>query len=265
MTQILSNTQSMNFTNQWIWCQYSPGAGGKMLCTMLQLSTKVHPWYDNIRENFEEFVEYKIKINPETHMRNEPRAPYNIKWFSRQLPFTRGDNLTIQQAEEMFKKNNQVYEYNYFLTMHWHKPYFPEWFTGQAISIINDKDSLNFLKKRRDAIFYKWKDKTVYLKRFNPAYVDFPNTFQDHPITEKLFDSKDQFYRAEFYEDPEVFPLFNKNNDTRVKLNINLSDFWNKRGSDIAIKINEAFDLDINLKKADYLLDSWLKNNLKFL
>jgi hypothetical protein len=268
MTQILSNTQSMNFTNRWIWCQYSQGAGGKMICAMLQLSTRVHPWYTNIRENFEEFVESRIKINPLTHMDNEPHPPYHIKWYSRQLPFTRGDNLTIQQAEELFRKNNQVYEHNYFLTMHWHKPYFPDWFTGRSISIINDKVSLNFLKNRRDALFYTWKDNTVYSKRFLPAHLvhtNFTKPFKDHPPREKIFHSKEKFYKEEFYEDPEVFPLFKKNNDTRVKLNINLSDFWNRSGSDIATKINEAFDLDIDLKKADYLLDSWLKTNSKFL
>ena len=237
---------------------------------MLQLSPKVHPWYNNIQGNFKDFkkfVESKINMNPATHMKDEPQPPYHILWYSRQLPFTRGDNLTIQQAEELFRKNNQVYEYNHFLTMHWHKPYFPDWFTGQSISIINDKDSLNFLKNRRDAIFYIWKDNTVYFKRFLPAQFKkkFGNTLKDHPITEKIYNSKDEFYKTEFYEDPEVLPLCKKNYDTRVKLNINLSEFWNRSGSDIATKINEVFDLDINLKKADYLLDSWLKNNLKFL
>jgi hypothetical protein len=267
MTQILPNTQSMNFTNQWIWCQYSPGAGGRMLCSMLQLSTKVHPWYNNIRENFEEFIESKIKVNHVTHMKDEPHWPYDLFWYTRQLPFTRGDKLSIQEAERLFKEKNRAYEEE-FLTMGWAKPYFPDWFMGRAISIINDKDSLGFLKKRRDVIFYKWKDNTVYFKRFLPS--DIPNSnivskFKDHPHTEKIFDSKDEFYKEEFYEHPEVFPLFEQSNDARVKLNINLSDFWNKSGSDIATKINEAFDLDIDLKKADYLLDCWSKHNLEFL
>jgi hypothetical protein len=267
MTQILSNTQSMNFTNRWIWCQYTPGAGGKMLCSMLQLSTKVHPWYNNIRENFEEFIESKIKINPVTHMKDEPHWPYDLFWYTRQLPFTRGDDLSTQEAERLFKEKNRAYE-DYFLVMNHCKPYFPDWFTGQAISIINDKNSLNFLKNRRDAIFYKSEGDTVYLKRFLSDYCGHSNivsNFKDHPPTEKIFHSKEDFYKEEFYEHPEVFQMFEKNNDTRVKLYINLSDFWNIRGSDIATKINEAFDLDIDLKKANYLVDSWLKNNSKFL
>ena len=258
----------MSLTDRWIWCQYTPGAGGKMLCSMLQLSTKVHPWYNDFRENFEEFLESKIKVNPITHMRDESYPPYNISWFTRQLPFTRGDNLSTQEVERLFKENNRVYKYDHLLTMHWHKPYFPEWFKGQSISIINDKDSLNFLKKRRDAIFYKWRDETVYLKRFLPVHIahgNFANTFKDHPQTEKIFHSKEEFYKEEFYKDPEVFSLFEKNNDTRVKLNIDLSDFWNKSGSEIATKINEEFELDIDLKKADLLLDCWLEHNSAFL
>ena len=42
--------------------------------------------------------------------------------------------------------------------MHWCKPYLPNWFNGQALQIINDKESLEFLKKSRDAIFYEWKE-----------------------------------------------------------------------------------------------------------
>jgi hypothetical protein len=257
----------MSLIKQWIWCQYTPGAGGKMLCSMLQLSKKVHPWYSNILDNFEEFVESKIKIDPVSHMKDEPHWPYDLSWYTRQLPFTRGDDLSIQEAERLFQEKNRVYD-DQFLTMHWNKPYFPDWLTGQAISIINDKDGLNFLKNRRDAIFYKWKDNKVYFKRFLPSDIangNFVKNFKDHPTTQKIFYSKEDFYKEEFYEHPEVFPLFEKSNDARVKLNINLSDFWNRSGSDIATEINEAFDLDINLKKADYLIDTWLKINIKFL
>ena len=258
----------MSSINKWIWCQYTPGAGGKMLCSMLQLSTKVHPWYDTIKENFEEFVESKIKIDSLTHMKYEPHYPYNLFWYTRQLPFTRGDDFTTQQAEQLFKEKNQNQNYNYFLTMHWTKPYFPKWFTGQAITIVNDKKSLDFLKKRRDAIFYKWDDNTVHFKRFlsNSVYQsNLTKIFKDNPAVKKTFNSKEEFYKEEFYNNPEVFSLLETNNDERVKLNINLSDFWNKSGSHIASQLNEAVNLDIDLKKADYLLDSWLKNNLKFL
>jgi hypothetical protein len=257
---------SMSKINKWIWCQYTPGAGGKMLCSMLQLSPNVHPWYNCIRENLKQFVNLKININSTTHMKKEPHAPYDISWYTRQLPFIRGDNLTTQEAENLFKERNL--KYSLYLTMGWFKPYFPNWFSGRAITIINDKDSLNFLKNRRDAIFYKWKDTTVYFKRFIPRHIYNGNlikNFKENPQIKKIFYNKDDFYKQEFYENPEVFSFLKKNNDKRVKLNINLSSFWNRSGAHLAKKINEKFDLNIDLKKADYLLDNWLKNNRKFI
>ena len=98
-----------------------------------------------------------------------------------------------------------------------------------------------------------------------PLQSNLTKIFKDNPAVKKTFNSKEEFYKEEFYNNPEVFSLLETNNDERVKLNINLSDFWNKSGSHIASQLNEAVNLDIDLKKADYLLDSWLKNNLKFL
>jgi hypothetical protein len=257
----------MSLTDRWIWCQYTPGAGGKMLCSMLQLSTKVHEWENNLRENWQRFVDSKIRISALTHMKDEPHWPYNLSWYTRQLPFSRGDDLSIQEADRLFKEKNQACE-DYYLTMHWNKPYFPEWFTGQVVSIINDKDAITFLKKRRDAIFYQWDGDVVLLKRFIPAHISngkLVSKFRDQPQTEKIFKDKEEFYKEEFYEHPEVFHFFENNNDPKVKLNINLSNFWSRSGSAIAKEINEVFDLDIDLEKANYLVDQWVINNQQYL
>jgi hypothetical protein len=257
----------MSLTDRWIWCQYTPGAGGKMLCSMMQLSTKVHAWENDIKDNLHRFVDSKIRISPSTHMKDEPQWPYNLSWYTRQLPFSRGDDLTIKEVETLFNKNNRSYS-DYYLTMNWCKPYFPEWFMGRVVSIINDTDAIKFLKKRRDDIFYMWDGDVVILKRFVPTHIYNPklvNKFTDQPETEKTFKDKTIFYKKEFYEHPEVFPLFEKNNDPKVKLNINLSDFWNRSGSDIAKEINEVLGLDIDLEKANYLVDQWIISNQQYL
>jgi len=257
----------MNLTDRWIWCQFTPGAGGKMLCSIMQLSTKVHAWENSIRDNFQGFIQSKIRVNPLTHMKDEPHWPYDLSWYSRQLPFSRGDDLSTQEVERLFNENNETYD-NHLLTMAWNKPYFPKWFTGQVVSIVNDKDAITFLKKRRDAFFYQWDGDVVLLKRFIPAYIvngQLVSKFKDHPQTEKTFKNKEEFYKEEFYGNPEVFSLFEKNSDPVVKLNINLSDFWNRSGSDIAKDINEALRLDIDLEKADLLMDSWVEHNADFL
>ena len=136
----------MQLTKDWIWCSYTPGAGGKMICSILQLDSKTHPWYTELNKDLDKFINEKIKIPHYYHMKNEPHWPYNLSWYTRQLPFTRGDEFTTEEAEQLFSKhnNNLIKEdmklllYKNFI-MHWCKPYLPNWFKGQALQIVNDK------------------------------------------------------------------------------------------------------------------------------
>ena len=79
---------------------------------------------------------------------------------------TRGSiHLNTEHPEEIDAKENNK-QYDQTLVMPWTKPYLPKWFKGKVIAIVNDPASMNFLKKRRDAIFYKWEGNTVFQKRF---------------------------------------------------------------------------------------------------
>ena len=256
----------MNLINDWLWCQYTPGAGGKLLCAMLQLSKKVDAWNDLIRSDINLFIETKIKISHETHMKNEIHFPYDLYWYTRQLPFKRGDDLSNNEAQKLFDIKNSVYDKK--LNMIWTKPYFPKWFTGQAITIINDNDSLEFLRRRRDRLFYKWEGNKVYFKRYNPetcGNTTVAKTFSDHPEQEKIYEDKTDFYNEQFYKDLTVNSLRKKPNDERVICHINLSDFWKLSGSQIATTLNETLDLEIDNSKADLLVESWIDNNKKFI
>lgn len=256
----------MNVTNDWIWCQYSPGAGGKIICALLQLSNKVHPWHSDIHDNFQNFIRSKILISHENHLRNEMQAPYQLSWFTRQLPFTRGDNLDPDEIDAIWMETNKKYEQ--LLTMHWCKPYFPNWFQGRAVRIVNDSRSMDFLRKRRDPIFYEWKERTVYFKRFIPEWIynnHLIKKFNDDPEFHMEYENKSDFYKEHFYENPEIKQLQVSATHKQVLCNINLSDMLTMPGSKIAEKINSVFDLDINLEKADLLLKHWLDNNKKFI
>ncbi len=256
----------MNVSKNWLWCQYTPGAGGKTVCCMLQLSTNVHRWDNLIADNIKKFTQSKISIDFTTHLQNEPHWPYELSWYTRQLPFTRGDNLSNAEVDKLYAKNNKTY--NKILTMQWNKPYFPIWFKGTAIRIVNDKDSIEFLKKRRDAIFYRWENNIVHFKRFLPEGLHFGTSwkqYKDNPNTFKEYQNKKEFYEDELYNNPEFLSFCKDSNADNVKLNINLSDFWKKSGAEIATEINNAFNFDIDLKKANYILDVWLKNNVNFL
>ena len=255
----------MNITQDWIWCQYTPGSGGKTLLTLMQLSEKIHSWYDELDINFEQFVEERIMIDAEVHMQKEAQPPYHLSWYTRQLPFTRGDDLSDKEVERIFKENNKQYDQT--LVMPWTKPYLPKWFKGKVIAIVNDPASMNFLKKRRDAIFYKWEGNTVFQKRFMPQHCANPHLatrFNDNPTYEEVFESKESFYDKEFYNHPEIKPLMQIQTDPRVVHNINLSDLLTKPGSEIATQFNNIFHLNINLKKADYLYKKWATNQMAF-
>lgn len=266
----------MQLTKDWIWCSYTPGAGGKMICSILQLDSKTHPWYTELNKDLDKFINEKIKIPHYYHMKNEPHWPYNLSWYTRQLPFTRGDEFTTEEAEQLFSKhnNNLIKEdmklllYKNFI-MHWCKPYLPNWFKGQALQIVNDKESLEFLKKRRDVIFYEWKDNLVYQKRFITNHIFRPEQVHNYDKNEvktvERFDSIEKFYKQEFYSNPEVKGFFSPSNDSRIKLHLNLSDIWSRGAGYITEKINYAFDFDIDEKKVKLIIDAWVKNNKKFL
>ena len=38
-------------------------------------------------------------------MKTETQPPYNIPWYTRQYPFTRGDNLTPQEVTENYMQD----------------------------------------------------------------------------------------------------------------------------------------------------------------
>ena len=255
----------MSLSKDWIWCQYTPGSGGKTLLTLMQLSKKIHSWYDELDTNFEKFVEERIMIDPEVHMQKEIQPPYDISWYTRQLPFTRGDDLSEEEAGNIFKENNKQYDQT--LVMPWTKPYLPKWYKGKVIAILNDPASMDFLKKRRDVIFYKWEGNTVFQKRFMPQHCANPHLatrFNDNPKYKEVFETKESFYDKEFYNHPEMKGLTQIQTDPRVVYNINLSDLLTKPGSEIATRLNNIFNLDIDLDKADYLYQKWVSYQTTF-
>ena len=88
--------------------------------------------------------------------------------------------------------------------------------------------------------------------------------FNDNPTCEEVFETKESFYDKEFYNHPEIKSLTQIQTDPRVVYNINLSDLLTKPGSEIATTLNNIFNLDIDLEKADYLYKKWVTNQMAF-
>ena len=258
--------------SDWIWCQYTPGAGGKLLCCISQLDKRVDSWNKVIDADLEKFVHQFMLVDHYQHMKQEPQHPYLMDFYTRQLPFTRGDSLTTKEAQDLFQQKNPQYLDLERIVLPTCKPYLEQWFTGQCVRIVNDPDSMDFLRRRRDIVFYEWDkiDNTkVYLKRFITGHIAHPNLAKrfahENIKTEYVYESKQDFYQEQFYDHPEVKGLCAESLDPRVVCHINLSDFWNKGGKYVAGVLNDCLGFDIDGDQAQYMVSEWVKFNREFL
>ena len=253
---------------KWIWIQYTPGAAGKLLCAVIQLSQNVDSWLSELDKDYKNFVNKRILIRANDHLKHEITWPYNIDFYARQLPFTRGDDLTSEQAEKIFKEKNKATEKH--IVTPWTKPYIVNWFKGKVVSIINDKKSIDFLKNRRDIIFYEWQGNTVLYKGNIKKYISkkrrhLIGKFYDDPIVEKVFNNKEEFYQDEFYNNPTVAGLMKNQTDKKVVLNVPLSSLWLGSLDELIQNLNEQLKIKIPTEKAKWLINAWVEHNKKFL
>ena len=75
----------------------------------------------------------------------------------------------------------------------------------------------------------------------------------------------DDFYREQFYNHPEVKDLRTPPSDSRIKSYVNLSDLWKHGGAVVAKQLNQDLNLDIDLDKAEYMVNKWTNFNKEFL
>tara|TARA_B100001057_G_scaffold459195_1_gene509133 strand:+ start:1250 stop:1993 length:744 start_codon:yes stop_codon:yes gene_type:complete len=243
--------------NNWIWTAYTPGSGGKLLCVLLQLDeSSVDPWYDY--SDIDQFINERF-ISNKNLIEYEPIPNVDVRWYTRQLPFTRGDDLTTEQAWNKWTDANK--NPDNIVVVGWNKPYIPKWYNGRVLSLINDDKSMTWLKNRRDHLFFTWNENTVTLDRFLNKRGN-NNKYPDDPETEIVYENRDDFYLENFYEDPEVLwynsPKFN--NDHYIMLD----DMLNQDPKELIQAINENMNLDISMDKGIHLVTKWRLLNEKY-
>ena len=64
----------------------------KLLCAVIQLSQNVDSWLSELDKDYKNFVNKRILIKADDHLKHEIMWPYNIDFYTRKLPFTRGDD-----------------------------------------------------------------------------------------------------------------------------------------------------------------------------
>ena len=259
-----------NLTKNWTWVSYASGAAGKLICNLIQQSKKYDKWNKVSTADLDRFCKKTMPTKLERHLSKEINQPYKLNWYSRELPYTRGDNLTVKEVNNNIQTHNpQIL--NKHIVLPWTKNLYPKWFAGKIVQIVNDKDSLNFLKHRRDELFYKWiDDKHVNFLMRDPKYHDkkivpLMMSFTDTPPIVQYYKSKKHFYDTEFYNHKEIVFYSKQSRDKRVIAHINLSDIIQNRTSLIVDKLETCLHIKIVKSRAKIIFDNWQQQNKKLL
>jgi len=211
-----------NAIDNLLFIQYAPGAGGRFLIVCCSTSDKVASWLPSILPDPIQFTRESF-CNPikQDHMKTETPAPYKLDWYTRQYPFTRGDNLSKAKAQQLLLQENIVADEvnaNRLIPMFYAKKHFPKWFSGKVISIVNDQDSKEWLLQRRKDIFYKHENNIVHKLRYIGDHIhnsDAISKYSDHPQTEFKCTNLTDFVKQDYDEDILPGP----------GMNINLSNY----------------------------------------
>lgn len=190
-----------------LFVQYAPGAGGRFLIVCCTTSNRVANWLPVDLPDPVEFTTERF-CNPiySDHMKTEPKPPYSMGWFTRQYPFTRGDNLSRKQAEKLLLTDEVIaneLSHNRFIPEYYGKHYFPKWFNGKVITLVNDTQSDVWLLERRKRVFYMHKNNIVHKLRYMPNFITnshIVKQYSDQPQTEFSCTDLDSFVKEDFTE-----------------------------------------------------------------
>ena len=149
------------------------------------------------------------------------------------------------------------------------KTKYPKWFGGKIVQIVNDKDSIDFLRDRRDQIFYKWLDdhRVNFLQRdpkYHPKRIQkIMSSYKDTPPYIEYYESKEHFHRHVFYNNEEITRYSKRIKDKRIVAHINLSDIINNNLSVILKQLQDGLQIKITKSRAKIILDNWQLQNQK--
>lgn len=155
---------------QWLFCQYTAGAGGKAISCCLQTANNVASWWEQ-RPSIESLIE--SHTNDINHVRREPDADYKLTWLSRTYGIDRGDDLDVYEVNHLLRTDDKIKKIinnNEMLLISWNKITMPKWFDGKLIQIINDEESLSWLVNRRKKLFYVETSEGIIEVRYDSRY-----------------------------------------------------------------------------------------------
>jgi hypothetical protein len=161
---------------KFLMVKFAPGSGGKYLCSLLQLSPDVNPWYAEAHGS-DPVSWFKSHFSDDfvNWTRNEPAVPYEAGFYSAKHP--RGDDISFDQAQTLLK-DDTVFQ------QHWHndkliclilcKPRVPDFVHGRGCVVnlhIDNVTSWKWVNRARLHKQYLQKDPSTWiLKQDHPDY-----------------------------------------------------------------------------------------------
>jgi len=218
----------MNPLDNLLFFRYSAAAGGRMLLVCCTTSDKLTSWLPDDLPDPIEYTDYhfcsKVKVK---HVTVEPQPPYAMGWFTRQPPFTRGDNWSIEEATSLFLEDEIIKKEvskGKIISSPYNKQYFPTWYNNEIINLVNDDATDKWLLQRRKEIFYLINGATFNKVRYTPKFTCKannvnPNDFNDGPQIVFPIEDLDKEVHKDYFEGNEKFKP-NKG------INITLSDYF---------------------------------------
>ncbi len=237
-----------------LWIQYTPGAGGRFTLVCCTTANNVGNWLPDPLPDPIEYTREKFCGQDGTlHMKTETQPPYRLPWYTRQYPFTRGDDLSPQQVSDLFLQDPVAKLHlaeGKLLANPWNKTYFPNWFKGKLLSIVSDDKSHDWLMERRKQVFYKFENGKAYLLRYRPDVIHNPHMikkYSDHPQTEYNYTDENKFVEWDYHD--KISP--------GSGLNIMLSEILHSDPNSIWDRIDNLLGEPINRDWCTPALKTW--------
>jgi RNAse (barnase) inhibitor barstar len=241
--------------NNLLWVQYTPGAVGRILLICTTTSSAVGNWIsDPLPDPVEFTTNHLCSRVSSDHMNNEPQTPYDISWYTRNVMFTRGDNLTTKEVYAYLQKDSRAVsdlKQGKLLANGYQKPYIPTWFKNEKlITIYNDQPSLAWLLNRRKEVFYKWFDNEVHLLRYKQESAPIRSHAKLYDPTKHIYSytDADKFVKQDF-EKENVVPGSGLNISLSTVLSADLDSTWDL--------LDEYLTLPVNRHWCNIAMETW--------
>ena len=241
--------------NNLLWIQYTPGAGGRILLICCTTSDAVGNWINNPLPDPVEFaLKHFCVQDSANHMHSEPQTPYVTKWYTRNVIFDRGDDLTKQQVRTYLLEDPYARKHlneNKLIANVWQKPYIPKWAQDEKIiTVCVDEKSMSWLLNRRKELFYKWSKNTVELLRYSPTGGPvYPHSKNYDPIQYIYeYTNQDEFVSLDIQKELIT---------SGPHLNIKLSNLLNDDLEPVWNQIDDFLLKPIDRKWCNALMNTW--------